>query len=240
MEGQLSELDYFQPQVMQLSVNSEYDRVYGPGQTIVQGAPIEFFVRGADGIYLDLNNSKLEIKVKITLENGNDLPNNAPVGPVNDILNTLFQSMEMELAGVLVTDPNTKYAYRALIENLINYNKQVATTRLLTEGWVKDTAAHIAVTDPAGHNHGLRDRAVWFANSRIVTFIGRPHLDLFHQEKLIPSNIDIKLRLIPNTHTFLLKTPAPVDGQHPQVNYRIQISSARLFIRSKEVSPNLI
>ena len=95
MEGLLSELDYFQPQVMQLSVNSEYDRVYGPGQTIVQGAPIEFFVRGADGIYLDLNNSKLEVKVKITLENGTDLPNNAGVGPVNDILNTVFQSIDL-------------------------------------------------------------------------------------------------------------------------------------------------
>ena len=74
MEGLLSELDDFQPQVMQLSVNSEYYRVYGPGQTIVQGGPIEFFVRGADGIYLDLNNSKLEIKLKIKLENGNDIP----------------------------------------------------------------------------------------------------------------------------------------------------------------------
>ena len=240
MEGLLSELDYFQPQVMQLSVNSEYDRVYGPGQTIVQVAPIEFFVRVADGIYLDLNNSKLEVKVKITLENGTDLPNNAGVGPVNDILNTMFQSIDLELGGVLVTDPNTKYAYRALVENLINYNKQVATTRLLTEGWVKDTAAHIAVTDVAGHNDGLTTRAHWFALSRVVTFIGRPHLDLFHQEKLIPSNIDIKLRLIPNSHTFILKTAAPVDGQHPQVNYHIHISSARLFIRSKEVAPNLI
>ena len=126
------------------------------------------------------------------------------------------------------------------MENLINYNKQVASTRLLTEGWVKDTAAHIAITDPARHNEGIATRAHWFALSRVVTFIGRPHLDLFHQEKLIPSNIDIKLRLIPNTHAFILKTPASVDAQHPQVNYRIHIASARLFIRSKEVAPNLI
>ena len=88
--------------------------------------------------------------------------------------------MDMELAGVLVTEPNTKYAYRAVVENLINYNKQVATTRLLSEGWVKDTAATKAVPDPAENNHGLRDRTPWFANSHIVTFFGRPHLDLFH------------------------------------------------------------
>ena len=240
MEGLLSELDYFQPQVMQLSVNAEYDRVFGPGQTIVQGGPIEFFVRGADGLYLDLNNSKIELKVKITLENGNDLPNNAPVGPVNDLLNTLFQSVEMEMAGVLVTDPNTKYAFRAIVENLINYTQQVTSTRMLTEGWKKDTSPHLHETDPAGHNQALGTRAGWFAGSRVFTLIGRPHLDLFHQEKLIPANIDMKLRLIPNTHPFLLKNPAPVDVQHPQVNYKIHIASARLFIRTKEISPNLI
>ena len=235
----LSELDYFQPQVTQLSINSEYDRVFGPGQTIVQGGPIEFFVRGADGLYLDLNNSKLEVKLKITLENGNDIAQGDAVGPVNDLLNAMFQSIEMEVAGVLITDPNTKYAFRAIVENLINFNKLIADTRLLAEGWTKDTAAEIGVTDAAGANRGLVARTAWFALSRVVTLIGRPHLDLFHQEKLIPANVDIKLRLIPNSNTFLLKTAAP-GGNNPQVNYKLHLLSARLFIRTKEISPNLI
>ena len=100
----------------------------------VQCGPIEFFVRGADELSLDLNNSKLEIMLKIPLENGNDLLAAGSVGPLNDILNELLMSMEMELGGVLVPDPNTKYSYRALIENLINYNKLIADTRLLAEG----------------------------------------------------------------------------------------------------------
>ncbi|KAF0139349.1 MAG: hypothetical protein FD143_3570, partial [Ignavibacteria bacterium] len=240
MEGLLSELDYFEPHVMQLSVTGEYDRVFGTGQTIVQGGPLEFFVRGADGLYLDLNNSKLEIKLKITLENGNDIPGDAQVGPLNDILNALFMTMEMEMGGVLVTDPNTKYSYRAIVENLINYNKLIAETRLVAEGWRKDTASQCQVTDPTGANQGLTARAAWFTRSRVVTLIGRPHLDLFHQEKLIPANVDLKLKLIPNTSDFLLKTAAPVDVDHPQINYKVQIMSARLYIRTKEISPSLI
>ena len=62
MEGLLSELDYFEPNVMRLSVMRDYDRVFGSGQTLVQGGPIEFFGRGTDEFYLYLNNSKLEIK----------------------------------------------------------------------------------------------------------------------------------------------------------------------------------
>ena len=238
MEGLLSELDYFEPHVMQLSVTGEYDRVFGTGQTLVQGGPIEFFVRGADGLYLDLNNSKLEIKLKITRANGDDLDAQDLVAPINDILNALFMTMEMELGGVLVTDPNTKYPYRAIVENFINYNKLISDTRLVAEGWKKDTARHCEVTDPNGDNLGLNDRRAWFTRSRVVTLIGRPHLDLFHQEKLIPSNIDLKLKLIPNTSAFLLKTAAP-DG-HAQVNYKVHITSAMLFIRTKEISPSLI
>ena len=45
MEGVLSELDYFEPNIMQLSVIGDYARVFGTGETLVQGGPIEFFVR---------------------------------------------------------------------------------------------------------------------------------------------------------------------------------------------------
>ena len=109
MEGLLSELDYFEPNVTQLSLMGDYDRVFGTGQTIVQGGPIEFFVRGAYEVYFDLNNSRLEINLKITLENGNDLTGGDSVGPLNDILNALFMSMEMDLRWVLVIDANPKY-----------------------------------------------------------------------------------------------------------------------------------
>ena len=95
MEGLLSELDYIEPNVMQLSVMGDYDRVFGTGQTLVQGGPIEFFVRGAAEFSLELNNSKLEIKLKISLQNGNDLTGGDSVGPLNEILNALFMSMEV-------------------------------------------------------------------------------------------------------------------------------------------------
>ena len=93
MEGLLSELDYFEPNVMQLSVMGDYDRVFGTGQTLVQGGPIEFFIRGADEVYLDLNNSILEIKLKMTLKNGNNVTGGDGVGPLNDIIDGIFMSI---------------------------------------------------------------------------------------------------------------------------------------------------
>ena len=94
MEGMLRELDYFEPNVVQLSVMVDFVRVFGTGPTLVQGGPIEFFVLGSDELYLDVNNSKLEIKLKITLENGNDLTGGHSMGHLNDNLNAVFMSMK--------------------------------------------------------------------------------------------------------------------------------------------------
>ena len=116
MYGLLCELDYFEPKVMEHSVRRDYDSVSLTGQ-------IQFFVRGADELYLDLNNSQLEIKFKITLEKGNDCGSCDSMGPRNDILNALVMSMEIVFGNLLVTDPNTKYSYRAVNEHLITYKK---------------------------------------------------------------------------------------------------------------------
>ena len=82
-------------------------------------------------------------------------------------------------------------------------------------------------------------RTAWFARSHVVTLIGRPHLDLFHQQKLIPANIDLKLKRIPNTSAFLLKS-IDTGHDHPQVNYKVQIMRARFLIRTKHIAPSLI
>ena len=58
---------------MQLSLMCDYSRVFGTVQTLDEGGPIEYLVRGADELFWDLNNSQPEIKLKITLENGNDV-----------------------------------------------------------------------------------------------------------------------------------------------------------------------
>ena len=158
MEGLLSELDYFVPNVTQRSVIGDYDRVFVTGQTIFHAAPSEFFVRGAAELSFDVINRQLELKLKITLENRNDLWGGDSVGPLNEILYALFMSMEMVLGGLRVTDPNTKYSYRAVIENLINYKKLIANTRLLAQGWKKDSATQCEVRKPDGENTGLTAR----------------------------------------------------------------------------------
>ena len=69
----------------------------------------------------------------------------------------------------------------------------------------------MGVTAVGGNNAGLKTRATKFARSAVVELIGRPYLDVFQQERLIPLNIDLHMRLIPSPNDFVCKSAAPAQ-----------------------------
>lgn len=184
-----------------------------------------------------MNNSKLEITCKITNLDGSDLAANAPVGPVNLLLHSLFQNIEVDLGNKRISDPNNFLPYRALFETILTYTKDVGETRLLAEGWTPDTptAMNDFRREDGGANLGFKTRAARFAQSRIETLIGRPHLDLFHQDKDIPPGVRIMLRFIPAPNAFVVKKPVGAGE-----DYRLRIMTIKLWVRTKEVSPSLL
>ena len=81
-----------------------------------------------------------------------------------------------------------------------------------------DTIGHMGVTTVGGNNAGLNTCATKFARSAVVELIGRPYFDVFQKERLIYSNIDLNIRIIPSLNDFVCKSAALAqDGL--QVNY---------------------
>ena len=117
-------------------------------------------------------------------------------GTINDILNALF--MEMELGGVIVSDPNTKYSYRVNVENQTNYNKLIVDTRLLAEGWKNATASKCNITGPSRENTRLPARITWFRRRVVTNRVSR--FGSFSSGKtFLPT-------LIRNSNSFLIRT----------------------------------
>jgi len=232
-----TEFDYFQSEVIQAAVLNEFDRDYSPISALQDGTPIEFNIKGTDRQYLDLNKSRVEIKGKLLLADGTDLPVDAAVGVANNFLHSLFASVETEIQGVQVGDNNSLYPYRAHIETLLSTNQLIGKTRLKTIGWDRDTDEHEVNfrREAAGANTGFKSRSTAFNESHQVTLIGRLHSDMFHQPLDIPSNLDLKIRLLPNRPAFYIKKPAANNA-----NYKFSITKARLLIRTKEINPSVI
>ena len=232
-----NEFDYFQTELIQGAIVNEFDREYSPNAAIQENAPIEFEIKGGDRNYFDLNNSRLEIKCRLLEADDANIAADADVGVANLGLHSFFSSVEIELQGQQIGDTNNLYPYRAMFETLATTNELLAKTRLVTCGWGKDTAAHMNDfrMGDAGENTGFKDRSAGYRNSAHVTLIGRLHSDIFHQNLDIPSNVHIEVRLLPGRAAFYIKKPA--GNGHA---YKLQIMRARMFIRTKELSPNII
>ena len=93
----------------------------------------------------------------------------------------------------------------------------------------------MGVTEVAGANAGLNTRAMTFATSTVVELMGRPHLDVFHQDRLIPSRIDLHMKLIPAADRFVCKSVAP-DAGAAQQNYKMAIQRVNLIIHTKQLT----
>ena len=78
------------------------------------------------------------------------------------------------------------------------------------------------VTAVGGNNAGFSARAAIFARSTPVELIGRPHLHVYHKERLITPNIDLHMKLIQSPNDFVCKSAAPAANAQ-QENYKLVI-----------------
>ena len=209
-----TEVDIFGSIMQQNVIDNEFNREYAPLATIQPGMAIEFTVKGANDLYLDLNHSRLHVLAKITKADGTNIDSNT-AGPINLTLHSMFREIGLELNSRNVGHTSELYPYRSHLETLLNICKENQKTCLLFEGWTKDTTGHMNVTEVSGNNAGLNARAATFARSTVVKLIGRHHLDMFNQECLIPPNIDLHMKLMPSPNNFVCKSAAPGQGaQH--------------------------
>ena len=230
-EHMLGEVMLFDPVMHQSYLLSEFNREFKPIASIQPGAPIEFNVKGSQKLYVDLNNSRIKVLFQVLAEDGATAlgaANAIKTSMVNLPFNTMWKEASLELNGKTVSDPNSMYNYRAYLETLIEYNSHVKKTRLLTEGWHQDKpGAEIEETDPA-NNAGLVARKDYCAASPKVEMVGRPHLDLFHQDKLIPPGVDLALKLLPADNAFALISH--------DIKPKIKIHDVTFIVRTKQLT----
>ena len=227
-----SQVDLFWSKMQQNVIENKFNSEYTPQANIQPGMAIEFSVKGANNMYLDLNNSRLHVLAKIINADNTNIDANK-TAPITLTLHSMFCEIGLELNGrnVATRASCTRIAYTWRLFSTFATTQQ---TRLLCEGWTKDTTGHMCVTAVDWNNAGLNGRAATIARSTVVELIGRPHLDVSNQKRLIPPNIDLHLKLMPNSSNLLCKSAAP--GRAQQENYKLDILSVNLIILTKKLT----
>ena len=122
-----SELDLFESIMQHNVIENELNREYARLATIQPGMAIEFTVKGATDLYLDLNNSRLHVLAKITKADGTNIDANT-AAPINLTLHSMFREIGSKLNGRNVGDTSQLYLYRSHLETLLNFSKETQQT----------------------------------------------------------------------------------------------------------------
>ena len=175
-----SELDLFSLAPTQISVESSSYGEYYPLTSLLDGSSIEFDVNGSGDDYLDLNNTFLHVKAKITQANGNNLPADDVVAPINYFMHSLFSQVDIYLNGTQITSSTNTYPYRSILESMLSYGEDTKKIQLASALFYKDGAIRMdAITVDDTANSGFLSRRALTRQSRVIDMMGRIHADIF-------------------------------------------------------------
>lgn len=230
-----SQLDLFAVPPTQTAIDSCSYADAHPVSSINDNTPIEFCVSGSGLEYLDVSSTLLYVKAKIVNADGTNLADDAQVGPINLLHHSLFSQVDVKLNESLISSTNNTYAYRSYIETLLSYGKGAKDSQLGSALYFKDESSKFDDRNPrdAAANSGLKKRTAFFGESKVVDMIGRLHSDIFQQDKYIPSEVDLRVRLIRNSDAFCLMATGDA------LAFKIKIMDCRLFVRKVKLSPSV-
>ena len=115
-----SELDLFSLPPTQTSIESSQWIYYKSITSLADDSPIEFVIPGHGEDYLDLTHTMLSLRMRVDSERGESTSvapdGGARVGPVNHLLHSMFNQIDVYFNQKLISPLNNAYAYRAYIE----------------------------------------------------------------------------------------------------------------------------
>ena len=227
-----SELDLFSVPPTQTSVENGNWIEYHPLTTVGDDSPIEFEINGNGEDYIDLANTMLYVRAKITQMNGANLAADAVVSPTNLFLHSMFSQVDISLNGTQVTTSTNTYPYRAMIETLLSYGDDAKKSQLTSGLFYPDEAGRMdAVTfDEATRNSGVYARSRFTTESRVVDMMGRIHADMFFQDRYLVNEVHVKIKLIRSRNAFCLMSAN---------EFKVKIDSAIMFVRKVKLSPSV-
>lgn len=233
-----SELDLFTLPPTQTSIESAQWIYYKPVTSLTDDAPIEFVIPGHGEDYLDLAHTMLSLRVRVEsatrpAADTAGAPSATKVGPVNLLLHSMFNQIDVYFNQKLVSPPNNAYAYRAYIETLLNYASPAKTSHLTSSLWDADTTERMDETlDSATPNQALVRRAHYVQGERALDLIGHLHCDVFNQDKFLINGVEVRVRLVRSKDSFCL--------MESNSQSKIRILDASLLVRRTKVSPGVL
>ena len=215
-----TELCIFDSAMPQIVVeNACFQEIFPMNAINTNSSPdIEFNITASQTDYLDLNDTLLYVKLKVTDKEGKDLAKDVVVTPAQYTFYTLFKDAILTLNSDRIEGGNGTYMYKALIENMITYACDVKDTNMNSVGYEADE----------------EDRKKWIAESKLFEMCGPLQFDFFDQPKYLIPGVNVNIRLQRTKPGFSLNTG------DKNLDLKIQLQEAKLMVRRVKVDPSVL
>jgi len=116
--------------------------VYKPIASVDQ-SDLEFLIPADNETYIDPD-LKVYVRGKLTKIYGTALDENDFTLVTNNLLHSLFTQCTVSLNGTTITQSTELYNYRSLLETVLTYGNNAATTHLRNAMWIMDDGNMVA------------------------------------------------------------------------------------------------
>lgn len=234
-ECMVEELDLFTVSPTQNSIVKKTDIEYQPISALSSSAPVEFNIPGTED-YVHLPYTQLYVSARIKRKDGTDLEADEKVGPVNNLLHSLWRQVDVYFGSTLVSSSTNTYSAESYSKTLLNFGIGAKKSQLQTAMWYGDTSGAFedAKVGATGSNAGFKNRNALVKESTEFELIGPLYCDVFMIQKYLLSYVDLKIKLVPNTPEYFLMSAE--TGRE----YKISFTSIKLKVRKVKIANHVI
>ena len=232
-----SQFNLFEKVELETGVKKIHTQTFRPISSTNSQGPFIFEIPADPEKFTDAESIHLQGRMRIRAKTGNvlsDLAAGAKVSTVNNIFNSLWSSINIQLNDTEITDASSRwYAFKSYFENHLSYSTPTKENVLAFKGYIKDTPEKyddIGSDTTNSTNDGYLKRQKMFEESRWVYFCINIHADITTLRKFIPPNVKIMIELRRNSDEFCLLSHKAVD------NFKIELGEMRVRVNRIESS----
>ena len=207
--------------------------------------PYHFIINNQGNQFIDLNATRLYLKVKVKKDDDESIGSEA-VAPVNNFNSAFIDYIDINLDMNRVTDlGNTHANIKAYLETIMSYSKSAAETHLQAQGFVMDKYDKFETMTLAA-NSPFASKQSLIADSNSFTTMGPLFSDFFQTDRFFPPGFKLGVTLHKASDDMLLLSKQKTGAGDAAVynKYKITVEDIRLFIRhislTDEVTSNML
>jgi hypothetical protein len=231
----VEELDLFTVSPTQNSILKKCDIEYQPISTLSSSSPIEFNIAGTED-YVHLPFTQLYVRGLIKHKDGSNLDKDEKVGPVNNLLHSLWRQIDVYFGSTQVSSSTNTYSAESYAKTVLNFGMSAKTSQLQSAMWYGDTSGAFedSKVGTAGKNEGFKTRSAFIAESKEFELVGPLYCDVFMIPKYLLSYVDLKIKLVPNTPEYF------VMSSETGKEYQVTFTEIKLKVRKVKIANHVI